>query len=137
MFRKLCALSFAVLSFNTYSACQVQSILPDDARASLKANEEVYFKTAHAYLIINQTGSAQYYRLCNKSILDDGIKEHFLNEKCTHQRVEAGKQYSMKEILYSYTHFTHKGRTVKVEVHSNIEGECKFNNVIYDQLKVH
>lgn len=135
MYKKITGIVLTILSLNAHAVCNVTSILPEDQKAALQENKEVYFRSAHAYYIINNTPSVQSYKLCNYTSLFG--KQNFVNEQCTHQIIKPGKSYLMKENLYTYVNFQKKGQIVDVKISSTIEGECSFKHVINNQLKVY
>ncbi len=135
--RALALLGFSLIGVDAQASCLSQSILPDDQLSAIKADEEVYFRSAHAYTIHNNTDSIQNYRICNRIILDNGNTKSYTNEQCRDQRVKPEHTYSYKDNLYTYCHFNAKGKIIHVFVYSSIEGICNHKSDIRSIVKVY
>ncbi len=137
MLRSLAILGFSLATINSNASCLSQSILPDDQLNAIKADEEIYFRTAHAYQIYNDTNFIQNYRICNRAILDNGETKNYSNEACRDQRVKPKQSYSYKDNLYTYCHFTAKGKLIHVFIYSSIEGQCNHKSDTRGIVKVY
>jgi hypothetical protein len=136
MFKKLIILSsLSFITLNVYATCQTGTFIPYDLNA-LKSDTELYYKTAHGFVITNDTTKTQFYRLCKRTILDNGSAKYFVAEECVDQKVKPGKTYNQKQKLYTYAYFTHKGQNVDIHTYTSISGVCHDKSEAHGKLMV-
>jgi hypothetical protein len=136
MLKKSVTLLLSVIAINAHASCVVQSIIPDDQLTAIVLGKQTVFKTAHQYVIVNDSNHEQNYWLCNHVKLQGNEREQFEKEDCRHISLIPGKSQISKERLFREIYFNNR-HPVTVTVFTTVEGDCKTHSVVSKVLKVH